>query len=151
MPEDIEDELLEELEEEELEEEIEEEPILEELEVADEEEKKEPEVPLNTIYTTSPLISYAAADVIKPESTIMFVQGSGGPVTLTSNPSIVDGINGQLILLIGRSDTNTLTITDGNGVQFGAASRVLGLNDILMLIYEGTYANDWLEISFSQL
>lgn len=47
-----------------------------------------------------------------------YIQGSGGPVTLTANPRIQAGtIDGQEIMLVGCSDTNTVSIDTGNGTQ----------------------------------
>jgi hypothetical protein len=45
------------------------------------------------------------------------VVGSGGNVTMTANPQIVDGLtNGQLCDIKGTSDTDTVTIPDGLGL-----------------------------------
>ena len=47
-----------------------------------------------------------------------YIQGSGGAVTLTANPRIQAGtIDGQELMLIGCSDTNTVSIDDGNGTK----------------------------------
>lgn len=71
-----------------------------------------------------------------------FIQGNGGAVTVTANPRIAVGTaTGQKLRLIGRSDTNTLSLDDGNGLDLngswvGSASRVLDLE------WDGT---NWLE------
>jgi hypothetical protein len=68
-------------------------------------------------------------------------------INLTANPQIAAGFVGQKITIIGNSDKYTLTLDDGNGLQLaGNASCVLGLNDVISLIYTGT---DWIEISRS--
>ena len=47
-----------------------------------------------------------------------YIQGSGGAVTLTANPRIQAGtIDGQELMLVGCSDTNTVSIDTGNGTQ----------------------------------
>lgn len=47
-----------------------------------------------------------------------YIQGSGGAVTLTANPRIQAGtIDGQELILVGCSDTNTVSIDTGNGTQ----------------------------------
>lgn len=47
-----------------------------------------------------------------------YIQGSGGAVTLTANPRIQAGtIDGQELMLVGCSDTNTVSIDDGNGTK----------------------------------
>ena len=50
-------------------------------------------------WSTAPKIILAAGSVIRPESTVMNIASTvgGGAVTLTSNPSIADGINGLLV------------------------------------------------------
>jgi len=95
-----------------------------------------------TISATQTLI---ATNQIASDAPVVKVAGSGGAVTLTSDPSITDGLVGQQITIIGTSDTNTITITNNLGVKLGGATRVLGINDTLTLVYDGT---DWLEIGF---
>lgn len=101
-------------------------------------------------WSTSPLIILAATSVIKPEATIMNIIATvgGGAVTLTSNPSIVDGVNGQVLVLRGSSATDTITLTDGNGMLL-AGNRTLALNDTLTLYFDGIITNDWVEIARS--
>ena len=70
-------------------------------------------------------------------------------INISSNPQIADGYNGQQILIVGSSDTNTLTLEDANGLQLaGAASMVLGVGDNIRLIYI-TALDLWLEVSRS--
>jgi len=55
-------------------------------------------------------------------SPVLMVAGSGGPVTITANPRIAAGTaDGMLLTLIGTSDTNTVTIANGNGIRCGAS------------------------------
>jgi hypothetical protein len=57
-------------------------------------------------------------------------------IDITSVPQIVDGVDGQIIKIIGLSDVNTLTLDDGNGLQLaGGSSMVLGSGDVIMLTY----------------
>lgn len=45
-----------------------------------------------------------------------YITGSGGAVTVTASPRIQAGtIDGQELMLIGCSDTNTVTLDTGNG------------------------------------
>lgn len=81
--------------------------------------------------------------------TLIVVRGSGGAVTITANPAIANGTEGQVITLIGASDSNTLTINDGNGIQLnGAAKVVLGLGDCISFVY---YSGDWREVNRGKL
>jgi hypothetical protein len=72
---------------------------------------------------------------------------SGGSLTLTSNPHISDGQDGQILVLF-NSSANDVVLTDGNGVQLGAATRTLGTRDTLTLLYS-TDIGDWIELAFS--
>lgn len=68
----------------------------------------------------------------------IFIQGSGGAVDVTANPQISAGDTvGQEIKLIGRSDTNTVTLDDGNGLKLNGTS-VLGADDTMSLTWDGT-------------
>lgn len=104
----------------------------------------------NLVFTVAPLVYLAATSVINPSATVMNVAATsgGGAVTLTSNPSIAAGINGQLLVLRGNSATDIITLTDGNGMQLNG-SITLGLNDTITLYYDGVVTNDWIEMSRS--
>lgn len=55
----------------------------------------------------------ADAATLTPTHPIHRIQGSGGAVTLDATAAIADGsIDGQLLILQGVSDTNTVTIED---------------------------------------
>jgi len=77
---------------------------------------------------------------------VMLYSGSSA-VAITANPQIAAGHNGQRIIIMGSSDTNTLTFTDGNGLILNG-SCVLGVGDTLELIYNKAY-NLWVEVSRS--
>jgi hypothetical protein len=71
-----------------------------------------------------------------------FVQGSGGAVTITANPRIAAGsIVGQVLTLVGCSDTNTLTIAHGNGLVMNGPIE-LKADSKLHLSWDGT---NWTE------
>ena len=72
---------------------------------------------------------------------IVPVAGSGGPVTLTSNPQLLaptDLPTTKACFLEGTSDTNTLTIIDGNGLDLGGSNITLGLRSLVLLVYNGS-------------
>ena len=70
-------------------------------------------------------------------------------IDITADPQIADGYDGQEILIVGSSDTNTLTLEDGTGIQLeAAASMVLGVGDNIRLIYI-TVLDLWLQVSRS--
>lgn len=75
-------------------------------------------------------------------------------VDITADPQIVDGrFDGQEITIWGHSDTYTLTLDDGNGLQLaGGVSCVLGKGDCIKLKFMNTASmgmGDWYEISRS--
>ena len=84
----------------------------------------------------------------------MRIQGSGGAVTVTATPNIADGIDGQILILQGISDTNLLTLQDaGNlansGLQLsGGIDFTLGQGDTINLIYDAG-DDTWYEVSRS--
>ena len=68
-------------------------------------------------------------------------------IDITADPQIANGTSGQLITIIGSSDTNTLTLNDATGLRL-TGQMVLGIGDNITLLYEGTIG-DWIEISRS--
>ena len=93
----------------------------------------------------------SAGEQIPVVYTITNIEGFGGPVTLTSTPSIPAPALGTFIILIGQDDTNTVTLQSeatlpGSGLLLGAATRTLGSGDTLTLLY--TFLG-WLEIAYS--
>jgi hypothetical protein len=79
----------------------------------------------------------------------MRVQGSGGAVNITVDPQIADGTDGQIIIIKGISNTNTLTLDEGTGLSLtSAASFTLGAKDTISLMYDAV-DDVWIEISRS--
>ena len=76
---------------------------------------------------------------------IMRVAGSGGPVDITANPQIVAGVDGQVVIIQGTNDTNTVQLDDGDGLSL-SASIVLGQNDNITLMYDSGESL-WIETS----
>jgi len=72
-----------------------------------------------------------------------FIQGSGGAVNVSANPQIAAATNlGQKLILIGRSDTNTVQLNDGTGLSLNGVC-ILGADSVLGLMFDGT---NWLEL-----
>ena len=101
------------------------------------------------------LQTVAAANVITPSGKVR-VAGDGGAVVLTSTPTITPGaIDGQLCLVQGTHDTNTVQLQDdgslaGSKLRLGAANRTLGAGDSVLLSWDATLGM-WCEISFTAL
>ena len=66
---------------------------------------------------------------------------------ISSDPQIANGTSGQIITIIGSSDTNTLTLDDSAGLRL-TGQMVIGIGDNITLMYEGTIG-DWVEIGRS--
>lgn len=65
-------------------------------------------------------------------------------IDISANPQIVDGYDGQEITIVGSSDTNTLTLDNGNGLALKSAQVVLGVSDSITLVYNATL-DLWIE------
>ena len=47
---------------------------------------------------------------------VVAIAGSGGAVTISANPQIAAGTNGQRTRFLGTHDTNTVTFSNGIGI-----------------------------------
>lgn len=87
-----------------------------------------------------------ASDTISPSALVVRLTAAGA-ITMTSDPQISNGSDSQLLILAGSSNTNTVTIVDGQGLRL-SANCTLGLSDTLTLVYHADAA-DWIEIARS--
>jgi len=78
---------------------------------------------------------------------IKFITGSGGAVDVTANPQVAAGTTGQELILIGRSDVNTVTLENGTGLALNGTC-VLSEGSTLHLVYDGT---NWAEVTRNDL
>jgi hypothetical protein len=95
----------------------------------------------------SPTLIVAATGIVfsgTAYTNVYFIAGTAAPVTVTANPQISAATNvGQILRLIGRSATNTVTLADGNGLSLNG-SWVGGLDSVLELVWDGT---NWVELA----
>lgn len=96
----------------------------------------------NVVGSTGSPTSITAAGGITFSGTnyvnINFIVGNAGPVTITANPKITAGTNvGQKLTLISTDPTNTVTLTDGNGVNLNG-TWVGGDNSSIDLLWNGS-------------
>jgi len=74
-----------------------------------------------------------------------------GDYTLTSTPTIPDGVKGQVLTIMGKLNvTDSVTLQDqdtlaSSNIQLGANTRAISGRDVLVLLFNGT---DWIEISY---
>lgn len=100
-------------------------------------------------FTVNPsaLTNITAGGGITITNATMRIQGSGGPVTITANPQIVAGTDGQLAFIQGQSDSNTITIHDGDGLRLHSGSTlIIGDHDYIVMQYDGI-ADQWEEVA----
>lgn len=99
--------------------------------------------------TPSSDATITAAGGITPTHTIMRIVSSGGAVNITADPQIAAGSDGQLLIVQGTSDANTVQLDDGTGLILeGAVAFVLGANDMIMFAYDSG-ESAWIEINRS--
>lgn len=73
----------------------------------------------------------------------MQVIGSPGAVDITANPQISATVKGDVLIIEGTSDSSTVKLDDGNGVQLSnGLSFTLGDGDVIGLTYDGS---NWIE------
>lgn len=87
------------------------------------------------------------SDSIVPNISAVRLTSTGGNVTLTSDPQIEDGLDGQPITICGGSNTDYITLVDGQGLRL-SGNFDLTFNECIYLMYFSTF-NDWMEISRS--
>jgi hypothetical protein len=88
----------------------------------------------------------AGVGVVIVESTkyfqTLYIEGDGGAVNITANPQIASADNsGTKLRLIGCSNTNTVTLEDGTGLELNGP-MVLASGSMIELEFDGTL---WLE------
>lgn len=109
------------------------------------------------IYTPQSVVqSLLAATAIAPNAAKIAVIGNGGAVTLTATPTItVPANDGQLLLIKGTSAVNTVTLQDitalaGTQLKLGNATRLLGLNDTILLSWDAAVSL-WSEVAYTNV
>lgn len=98
------------------------------------------------IMEPSAATNITAASGITPTAPLMRVQGNGGAITVTANPQIVAGIDGQVLIVEGNDDTNTVTLADGTGLHLHSGAFTLGAHDTIVLVYDANQS-EWQEQS----
>jgi len=89
-----------------------------------------------------------AAGGITITNVIQRVVGDGGAIDITADPQIVlcaSADDGQLVIVQGTSDTNTVKLDDGTGLALcGGTSMTLGKNDNISIMCDFG-ESEWLE------
>jgi hypothetical protein len=88
----------------------------------------------------------AGGSTLTPTSSYLLLNPAAS-VTLSTTSAIANGSTvGDILILEGTDDIQTVTINDAANTNLAAATRTLGNDDTLMLVWNGS---SWLEISFS--
>ncbi len=81
-------------------------------------------------------------DIGQPRQ-LKFIHGSPGAVVISANPQVsVSASLGAEMTLVGCDDVNTVTLTNGNGLDLNG-DCILGNGDTLGLVWDGT---NWSEV-----
>src|SRR3990167_8795565 len=98
-----------------------------------------------TAFTPSTVQTLAAGTTILANATYIMINSSGN-VTLTNNPVIANGQDGQILIIQNVDSADTITIPENN-VQFAPSGNLaLGPGDNVTLIYSATLG-DWYQIA----
>lgn len=117
-------------------------------------------LPIANVWSAKTTQTLAADDTIAVDNaaiSLVPVGGSGGAVTLTSTPSLqISGVGAwHLVIVIGISDTNTVTVQDATNLGSSALhlqyarNYTLGKNDCLGLLFNAT-DSVWIELFRSE-
>ncbi|MHC4715240.1 MAG: hypothetical protein ACYTAN_18550 [Planctomycetota bacterium] len=98
------------------------------------------------LWTPEGATSALAADATLTASRVVhLVSGSGGAVTLNATTAIADGgKDNQIAILIGTSDSNTVTILDGANTKLNGRVT-LGEGEVMIVLWRDA-ASYWVEL-----
>jgi len=86
------------------------------------------------------------AIAINPSKSYIRVGGNAGAITMTANPQISPGVDGQIIILKGTSNTNTVNLLNTNGLTMTDGNDfALGNKDMIKFIYDAV-DGQWIEL-----
>jgi len=106
---------------------------------------------LESFFTGNPqnLQITSATDQIAPTYSLTILTTDSGSITLTSNPQLTEGENAQMLCIIGNSDSNYVTLIDGNGLNL-SSNFELKLGYAIILQYSDTISG-WTEIARNRI
>jgi hypothetical protein len=100
-------------------------------------------------FVPSTTVSVAAGVSIPVTNSIVKIVGNSGPVNLSNGHQLTTGADGQIIILRGTNNTNTVTLEEANGLALtDGLSFILGNKDTMSLMYDAS-DDQWIEISRS--
>lgn len=88
----------------------------------------------------------ATTDQLYPDYSTIKVAGTGGVSLGGTDPQITAGHPGQILIVQGTSDTNTVTLTEGNGLALNSQEVILTSRSMIALVYDSAYTHEWREL-----
>ncbi len=103
----------------------------------------------NTAFTPSTIQTLAAATAIVANATVVQIN-SVGAVVSTAAPTVADGVDGQILIIINVDTVDTITLSDqgtlaNSNLRLAVALTALGPRDSLILMYNASIG-DWVQI-----
>lgn len=101
----------------------------------------------NYVNAVQSISASGTISIASAQRQIAYVQGNAAAVTASAATPIANGsVDGQELTIIGRSDTNTVTLSTSGNLVLNGSSMTLGNQDALNLIWDNSNTK-WLEIS----
>lgn len=102
-----------------------------------------------TVYTPSTAQTLAAGTAILANATVVQIN-SAGAVTITAAPTIANGQDGQILIIVNVDSADAITIQDqgtlaSSNLRLSAATIALGPRDSITLMYSSSIG-DWIQI-----
>jgi hypothetical protein len=93
-------------------------------------------------------VTYANDGHISNAKMTALISGNGGAVTLDTDPAIDNGsVDGQLLILQGTSDTNTVTIADNCNLQTPGGTSLLFKKGTTLICRWSSADSDWYPVA----
>ena len=107
-----------------------------------------------TVFTPSTAQTLAAGTAILANATVVQIISTGN-VTSTAAPTVADGQDGQLLIIINVDTADTITLSDqgtlaSSNLRLSAATIALAPRDNLILVYNSTIG-DWVQVGVSNV
>lgn len=103
-----------------------------------------------SVYTPSGSQDLVAATAILANATIVKVTAASGSFTSTAAPTVANGQDGQMLIIVNVDTANNVTLQDqgtlaSSNLRLSANTIVLGPKDSIVLVYVSTIG-DWIQV-----
>lgn len=112
---------------------------------------------IRKLYRSGPAaqaIALAADQIAHTSDNCIVSNTTGGAITLTSTPTITDGVDGEEIWIVNVGTQDVVLQDQGtlanSNLRLGAATRTLGPRDNITLVYSAD-VGDWVEKAFNNV